>query len=137
MGYALVSVVLASLYHFVEERQFKSAAVWAFVGALLSATGMIHTFSLEGNNLSPVMGFLPDERSKSFFIAYSTIGAVLLGVALRDDESTAWVWLRMVMKSFRQGSFQHITPPVSPQQSSAPSPPKFEAKDLSEPLLRS
>merc|ERR1719171_1616161 len=105
MGYALVSLVLASLYHFVEERRFLSAAAWCFVGALLSSTGMIHTFTLEGNNLSPLVGFLPDERSKAFVIAYSVIGAILLMVALRDDETTLRGWLRMLRRAIKQGSF--------------------------------
>jgi hypothetical protein len=94
---------------------------------------MIHTFTLEGNNLSPLVGFVPDERSKAFVIAYSVIGGILLLVALRDDESNLRGWLRMVKRNIRLGSsFQPMATPTSPRRLSNPN---FN-KDLSEPFLK-
>ena len=40
-------------YHHIEERRFSVAALWSLFGAVLSATGMIYTFTLDGNDLCP------------------------------------------------------------------------------------
>merc|ERR1719181_754523 len=63
MGYILVAVVLAALYHHVEERRFHTAGLWALLGSGLSATGLIHTFTLDGNTVSAKMGLFVDEVS--------------------------------------------------------------------------
>lgn len=76
-GYLFVSIILASVYAHIEERRFQSAAVWAFVGAVLSSVGMIHSFQVDGNNVRSDVGFLHSERSVAFTATYSAVAALL------------------------------------------------------------
>jgi hypothetical protein len=119
MGYILVSLLLSSMYHHIEERRFSVAALWALFGAVLSATGMIHTFTLDGNDLSPSMGFLVDARSQAFTAAY-VLCAVLLGVTGigHPEEGTWWAMLRSIGKGVRPDQMQPYAPPSFSRRSS-------------------
>jgi hypothetical protein len=107
MGYVLVSLLLSSMYSHIEERRFKAAAGWAVFGAFLSATGMVHTFTLSGDNLSPMMGLFPNARSRAFTLAYMLCAVVLALAGIGDaEEGGLLVWLRSVGKALRPDSFQ-------------------------------
>merc|ERR1712224_395506 len=65
-GYLFVSIIFASIFAHVEERRFQLAAVWALIGAVLSAVGLVHSFKVEGNDVLTSVGFLPTQRSQIF-----------------------------------------------------------------------
>lgn len=85
MGYILVAVVLAAVYHHVEERRFATAAIWALLGAVFSAFGLIHTFELAGNTVSAKMGLFVDQVSVCFFVTYTLAGLMLFVAAWSSD----------------------------------------------------
>merc|ERR550514_856115 len=59
-GYLLLSLVWSSLYHHIEERRFQAAARVSLVATVLSAAGLIHGFTVQGNDvLSAGPAFLP------------------------------------------------------------------------------
>jgi AGZA family xanthine/uracil permease-like MFS transporter len=81
-GYLLLSLVLSSLYHHIEERRFSSATQWALIAAFLSATGMVHAFKVTGNKIKNPPVFLSNDpeglqRRSAFTVAYLTMAGLL------------------------------------------------------------
>jgi len=106
-GYLFVSIILASIYAHVEERRFKNAAGWAFIGAVLSSVGMIHSFTVDGNNVLSDVGFLHTQRTRSFAGTYLLISLVFWITAklqdVTEDPITLDVWKLLHFKTHTQG----------------------------------
>jgi hypothetical protein len=68
-------------------------AMWMFVGAGLSFVGVIHSFSIEDNIISPCFGFPahcnddPNWWSLQYSISYSLVGVSLLLFQLLKEDS--------------------------------------------------
>ncbi|MCZ8154538.1 MAG: NCS2 family permease [Leptospira sp.] len=76
-GFLLTSMVWAAIVVFILEKDFFKSAIWAGIGSLLSAIGLIHAYKLAGNAIlseySPVSNW-------QFALAYLLL-AVLFGVS--------------------------------------------------------
>jgi len=76
-GFLLTSMVWAAIVVFILEKDFLKSAIWAGIGSLLSAIGLIHAYKLAGNAIlseySPVSNW-------QFALAYLLL-AVLFGLS--------------------------------------------------------
>jgi AGZA family xanthine/uracil permease-like MFS transporter len=74
-GFLLTSMAFAAIVAFSMDRRFLAAAVTSFLCAILSATGLIHAYTLGPGGVEPVFGLMvrPD-----FVFAYVLLGLALL-----------------------------------------------------------
>ncbi len=54
-GFIFTCMIIAAISAFLIDRRFKAAAIWSLAAALLTAAGMVHAYSLQGN----VVDYLP------------------------------------------------------------------------------
>lgn len=76
-GFILTSMVLAAGTVFMVDRQFLKAAYWMFAGAVLSATGLIHAYTLTDTGIQNHFGWL---AAPDFAAMYALTGLVLVGL---------------------------------------------------------
>ena len=62
-GYLLVSIIFSSLYLYLSERNFRNAANWCLLASFLACFGFIHSYAVNGNSVSSVVGFLATPES--------------------------------------------------------------------------
>jgi len=75
-GFLLSSMVLSAMLVFMIERQFLKAAFWSMVAAVLSASGLIHAFTLTPMGVQNKFGFW---AAPEFALAYTATALVLAG----------------------------------------------------------
>lgn len=76
-GFILISMILAAATVFMIDRNFLKAAYWMFVGAGLSAVGLIHAYTLTSAGVQNKFGWL---AAPDFTAMYAISGLVLLGL---------------------------------------------------------
>ncbi len=81
-GFLLIAIVLSAILAYVIDRQFRRAALWSFVGALLSAVGLIHTYELTPSGIHSSLHWM---AAPWFVFAYLMIGLFLLGMEKVTD----------------------------------------------------
>jgi AGZA family xanthine/uracil permease-like MFS transporter len=74
-GFILTSMVLSAAMVYMIDRKFLRAAVWMFIGAALSATGLIHAYTLTPAGVANKFGWM---AAPDFAAMYALTGAVLL-----------------------------------------------------------
>ncbi len=79
-GFILVSMVLSATMVFLIERRFLHAACWMFAGAALSATGLIHAYTLTEAGVRNHFGWM---AAPDFAATYALTGAILLWLHFR------------------------------------------------------
>jgi AGZA family xanthine/uracil permease-like MFS transporter len=78
-GFILTSMILAAIVALSIEHNLLKASLWSFSGALLSALGIIHAYSLTPEGVQNKFGFL---AAPGFVAGYALTGCVLLGLHL-------------------------------------------------------
>ncbi len=74
-GFLLTSMAFAAIVAFAIDRKFQEAAITAFVCAALSATGLIHAYTLSPLGIEPRFGWM---ASPDFAFGYLLVGAALM-----------------------------------------------------------
>lgn len=84
-GFLLTSMVWAALTVAVIERRFFVTAYWSFVGGILTAVGLIHSYELQGNE---ILGNYKFPASQEFLLAYILLGIFFyaLGIFYNKEE---------------------------------------------------
>jgi AGZA family xanthine/uracil permease-like MFS transporter len=77
-GFILTATIYGAILVHVIERQFRTAAVWACVAAVLSTTGLIHAYVLTPTGILKRFGW---NESPQFTFAYLGVAAVLVAVS--------------------------------------------------------
>ncbi|KAF0696772.1 Aste57867_12493 [Aphanomyces stellatus] len=85
-GYLLTAIVLASTMVHILERDFIYAAAWMVLAAILSGTGVIHAFVIEGDAIQPAFGWFPTAWSVQFCVVYLGMAAMLTTFHLGEEE---------------------------------------------------
>jgi len=84
-GFLLTSMVWAALTVAVIERRFAPAALWSLGGALLSLSGLAHTYAITPSDTVQDLAF---GKAWPFALAYTLLaGLLLLGRWLKPEES--------------------------------------------------
>lgn len=78
-GFIFTSMILAAFTVALVEKQFRTAAVWAVLAALLAATGVIHGFEIAG---PVVVNSYGPSTTWPFVIAYLLVAAICYGFSL-------------------------------------------------------
>jgi AGZA family xanthine/uracil permease-like MFS transporter len=81
-GFILVSMVLSAAMVFMIDRKFLKAAYWMFAGAILSATGLIHAYTLTEAGVQNRFGWM---AAPDFATVYALSGLVLLWLHAHHD----------------------------------------------------
>ena len=76
-GFILTSMVLAAATVHMIDRNFLKAAYWMFAGAILSALGMIHAYTLTPAGIQNHFGWM---AAPEFAAMYAVTGMILLGL---------------------------------------------------------
>jgi len=74
-GFLITSMAFSAIIAFAIDRKFIASAVTCFLCAVLSATGLIHAFSVTPNGVLPVFGWM---AAPEFAAAYAATGLCLL-----------------------------------------------------------
>ncbi len=74
-GFLLIAILLSAIMAHVIDRKFKLAALWSFVGALLSAAGLIHAYQLTPSGIHADLRIM---AAPWFVFAYAVLGGMLL-----------------------------------------------------------
>jgi AGZA family xanthine/uracil permease-like MFS transporter len=82
-GFILTSMVLAAILALSIDNQFWKAALWAFAGAVLAASGVIHAYHLTSSGVQNKFGWL---AAPEFVAGYSLTGILLLGLHWRSAD---------------------------------------------------
>ncbi len=78
-GFLLTSMLWAAIMVFAIERQFRAAAAWAWAAAMLSATGIIHGYTItEGGFAVLALGAKAFPRGAAFAAMYAAAAVGLL-----------------------------------------------------------
>ncbi len=80
-GFILTAMILAAILAWIIDRDFRKAAAWAFVGALLSATGILHAYELTPHGVQNHFGWL---AAPGFAFGYALTAAVLFAFHCRE-----------------------------------------------------
>jgi AGZA family xanthine/uracil permease-like MFS transporter len=83
-GFILTSMILAAVLALSIERELLKAALWSFAGALLSAVGLVHAYSLTPEGVQNKFGFF---AAPGFVVGYAATGCVLLGLHFRERKA--------------------------------------------------
>lgn len=75
-GFIFTSMILAAMTVAVIDREFKTAAIWSFVASAVSATGMIHGFTIENGAIVNAYG---PATTWPFVLGYAAMGLIFLG----------------------------------------------------------
>ncbi len=81
-GFIFTSTVLAALTVSLIEKQYRTAATWAFAAAVMSATGLMHGYKIVGRSVVNAYG---PSYTWQFSIGYLIITAIFI---------TLWFWQR-------------------------------------------
>ncbi len=76
-GFLLISIILSAAIAHSINRKFISAALWCFVGAVLSAVGLIHAYEITPNGIHPSLHWM---AAPWFCFSYTTVGLFLLAL---------------------------------------------------------
>lgn len=76
-GFLITSMAFSAIIAFAIDRKFVASAVTCFLCAALSATGLIHAFSVTPNGVLPVFGWM---AAPEFAAAYAATGLCLLAL---------------------------------------------------------
>jgi len=79
-GFILTSMVLSAAVVYMIERKFLRAAAWMFAGSALSATGLIHAYTLTPAGVGNNFGWM---AAPQFASVYALTGVVLLALHFR------------------------------------------------------
>ncbi len=74
-GFIFTSMILAAMTVQLVEKHYKSAALWAFAAALISATGIIHGFAVADGAIINAYG---PAHTWPFIVGYAGMGVVFL-----------------------------------------------------------
>ncbi len=85
-GFILISIVLSATMVYLIDRKFLHAAAWMFVGFALSATGLIHAYTLTPAGVENRFGWM---AAPDFAAIYALTGAVFLFLHFRRPQETA------------------------------------------------
>jgi adenine/guanine/hypoxanthine permease len=88
-GFLISSMILASFFVFVMEREFLKAAYWMLAAALLSFIGLIHAYHLMPMGVQNHFGFA---AAPGFALSYGIVALILLGIhfSLRFKEKKSF-----------------------------------------------
>lgn len=75
-GFLLTSILYAAVTAFVIDRKFRRAAAWLLAASLLSATGLIHAYSLSAAGVENKFAWFT--AAPDFAIAYAAAAGILL-----------------------------------------------------------
>lgn len=84
-GFLLLSMIWASIIVFIIDKDLKKASYWCISGAILSALGIIHSFTLKGNAISNDFTFL---SAGTFTSAYLLLGVLFFGMSYVKKNKT-------------------------------------------------
>ena len=88
-GFIITSMILSAIIAFSIDHQLLKAAFWSFAGALLSATGLIHAYTLTPQGVQNKFEWM---AAPGFVAGYALTGCALLGLhvqqARRGNESS-------------------------------------------------
>ncbi|MCU0608450.1 MAG: hypothetical protein MUF22_01620 [Chitinispirillaceae bacterium] len=76
-GFILTSMVLSAAMVHMIDRSFLKAAIWMFAASLLSATGMIHAFSLTPGGIENRFGWM---AAPEFAAVYALTAVIFVGL---------------------------------------------------------
>ncbi len=76
-GFIMTSMILSAAVVFMIERNFLKAAWWMFAGAVLSALGLIHAYSMTPAGVENKFGWL---AAPDFAAMYALTGLILIGL---------------------------------------------------------
>jgi AGZA family xanthine/uracil permease-like MFS transporter len=79
-GFILTSMVLAAILALSIDHQFLKAARWAFAGAVLSASGIVHAYDLTPAGVQNKFGWM---AAPEYVVGYALTGALLLALHWR------------------------------------------------------
>lgn len=85
-GFILTSMVLSAAVVYMVDRKFLRAAGWMFAGSILSATGLIHAYTLTPTGVANKFGWM---AAPDFAAAYAVVGLVLVGLHFRKSQESA------------------------------------------------
>ncbi len=77
-GYIFTCMILAAVTAFLIDRRFYTAAVWMVIAGLLTLVGLMHAYSLTGNNIDYLLAF---NRPPAGAISYRAYEIVLAYIA--------------------------------------------------------
>jgi len=80
-GFLLTSMVLSATMAFLIDRNFLKAAYWMFAGAVLSALGLIHAFTLTAAGVQNKFGWM---AAPDFAAIYALMGLTLVALHVRE-----------------------------------------------------
>jgi len=89
-GYIFTCMIVAAIAAFLIDRRFKAAAGWAVAGAVLTFTGLMHAYQLEGNQIGYLLLISsPDEGALAFraypvALGYLLMAGIFLLMARRE-----------------------------------------------------
>lgn len=84
-GFILTAMILAAILAWMIDRHFVKAAVWALVGAGLSATGIIHAYELTARGVQNHFGWC---AAPGFVLGYALTAIVLFALHRRANPPT-------------------------------------------------
>lgn len=76
-GFILSSMVLSAMVAFIVDRNFLKAGVWSLAAAVLSATGLIHAYTLDARGVQNTFGWM---QAPQFVIGYVITAFILFGL---------------------------------------------------------
>jgi AGZA family xanthine/uracil permease-like MFS transporter len=106
-GFIITSMILSAIIALSIDHDLFKAALWSFVGALLSATGLIHAYALTPQGVQNKFGFL---AAPGFVAGYALTGCVLLGLHFQHVRGSG-VWSPQQFASESQPCGDEPSPP--------------------------
>ena len=83
-GFIFTSMILAAMTVALVEKHYRAASLWALAAAVISATGLMHGFRMEGGAIVNAYG---PANTWPFILGYSAIAAVFFILGFREQKS--------------------------------------------------
>jgi AGZA family xanthine/uracil permease-like MFS transporter len=83
-GFIFTSMILAAMTVCLVEKQYRAAAAWAAVAAAISATGLMHGYSIANGAIMNAYG---PSRTWPFVLGYGAIAAIFFGLGYRETKA--------------------------------------------------
>ena len=82
-GFIFTSMILAAMTVALVEKRYRPASIWAFVAAILSATGLIHGFEIVDGSIINAYG---PSHTWPFITGYAGMGIVFAVLGFNRSE---------------------------------------------------
>ena len=83
-GFIFTSMILAAMTVCLIEKHYRAAAAWAAVAAAISATGLMHGYTIANGAIMNAYG---PSHTWPFVIGYSAIAAIFFGLGFREAKA--------------------------------------------------